>query len=46
VKSFIDVVSGQIRDVGSVKKDMLSALPKSFEKSKLHSLTKISGALL
>jgi hypothetical protein len=46
VKSFINVSGGQIRDVGSMKKDVLSALPESFKKCRLHSLTKISGALL
>ena len=46
VKSLIDMLSGQIRDVGSVKDDLLSALSKSSKKSDLHSLTKISGTLL
>jgi hypothetical protein len=37
---------GQIGNVGSMKDDMLSVLPESVEKSSLHSLTKISRALV
>jgi hypothetical protein len=46
IKSLIDRVSAQIRDVGSVKDDLLSALSKSSKKSHLHSLAQISGTLL
>jgi hypothetical protein len=40
------MVSGHIRDVGSVEDDLLGTLSKSVKESGLHPLAKISGALL